>query len=277
MSVAIATMGPSRRRLGPALRRARIPTGGLVLSALLHVALAAVIVLAGHVWRSSQPKTYVVNLVPAVPAIGSPQSRVPQTTAPREPTPPAPALPEREPVRTPERPSRPTELPERTPPPRETVTLPDRSLPSRAPALPRPGEKELPRVASAPAAPSRPAAPPPPAPLGRPTGSAQGVGAKTLNGADFPFAWYLRQVEGKISQRWESQARDGSQPELVFEIGRDGKIRALAVEKSSGNSLYDQAAMRAITEANPFPPLPEEFRETFLRIHMGFSYSGTRG
>jgi TonB family protein len=87
----------------------------------------------------------------------------------------------------------------------------------------------------------------------------------------------LRQVEGKISQRWEGQAQDGSQPQVVFEIGRDGKIRALAVEKSSGNPLYDQKALRAITEAHPFPPLPEEFRETFLRIHMGFNYSGTRG
>jgi hypothetical protein len=35
--------------------------------------------------------------------------------------------------------------------------------------------------------------------------------------------------------------------------------------------------MRAISEANPFPPLPEEFRESFLRIHLGFNYSGTRG
>src|SRR5206468_2157534 len=149
------------------------------------------------------------------------------------------------------------------------------------PALPRPGEKELPRVASAPAPAtpgpaSRPAAPAPPASIGLPTGSPQGVGAKTLNAADFPFAWYLRQVEGKISQRWEAKS-DGVQPQVIFEINRDGKIRALVVEKSSGNPLSDQAALRAVTEAAPFPPLPEEFRETFLRVHMGFTYTGTRG
>jgi protein TonB len=282
MAVAIAA-GHLRAHRGPALRRLRVPFGGLLLSALLHGALAAIILLAGHAWRSTQPKTYVVNLVPAVAAIGSPQTPAPATTTPQEPrpAPPAPSLPEREPTRAPERPTRPTELPAR-PAPRESVALPERALPSRAPALPRPGEKELPRVTSAPApaAPgptSRPAAAPPPAPLGLPTGSAQGVGAKTLHAADFPFAWYLRQVEGKISQRWEGQAQDGSQPQVVFEIGRDGKIRALAVEKSSGNPLYDQKALRAITEAHPFPPLPEEFRETFLRIHMGFNYSGTRG
>jgi len=283
MAVAIATLRP-QSRLGPALRRARVPFGGLALSALLHVSLAAVILLAGHAWRASQPKTYVVNLVPAVAAVGSPRSRAPETTAPRDPTPPTPtpALPEREAARPPERATRPTELPTRAAEPRDSLALPDRTLPSRAPALPRPGEKELPRVASAPAPATsgpttRPAPPPPPAPLGLPTGSPQGVGAMTLNAADFPFAWYLRQVQGKISERWESQARDGSQPQVVFEIGRDGKIRSLAVEKSSGNPLYDQAALRAITEATPFPPLPEEFRETFLRIHLGFNYSGTRG
>jgi TonB family protein len=86
----------------------------------------------------------------------------------------------------------------------------------------------------------------------------------------------LRQVEGKIGQRWEAKS-DGVQPQVVFEISRDGKIRGLAVEKSSGNPLSDQAALRAVTEAAPFPPLPEEFRETFLRVHMGFTYTGTRG
>lgn len=282
MAVAIAT-GRRRAHRGPALRRLRVPFGGLALSALLHGALAAIILLAGHAWRATQPKTYVVNLVPAVAAIGSPQTRAPATTTPQEPkpAPPAPSLPERELTRAPERATRPTELPAR-PAPRESVALPDRTLPSRAPALPRPGEKELPRVASAPepatpSAASRAAAAPPPPPLGRPTGSPQGVGAMTLNAADFPFAWYLRQVQGKISERWEGQARDGSQPQVVFEIARDGKIRGLAVEKSSGNALYDQAALRAITDATPFPPLPEEFRETFLRIHLGFNYSGTRG
>ncbi len=284
MSVAIATVHP-RRRLGPALRRVRVPFGGLVLSALLHISLAVMVLLAGHAWRASQPKTYVVNLVPAIAAVGAPRTRAPETTVPHDPTPagPTPSLPAREPTRVPERPARPTDLPERAPAPRESLALPDRTLPSRAPALPRPGEKELPRVASAPASPvtlgpaSRVAVPPPAAPLGRPTGSPQGVGALTLNAADFPFAWYLRQVQGKISERWEGQARDGTQPQVVFEIGRDGKVRGLAVEKTSGNPLYDQAALRAITDATPFPPLPEEFRETFLRIHLGFNYSGTRG
>jgi periplasmic protein TonB len=287
MAVVTATVG-LRPRLGPALQRWRIPVSGLLLSALLHGALVVAILISGYVWRTTQPKAYIVNLVPAIAAVGSPQGR----TRPAEPTPPettrptpAPPLPERETTKAPERtPSRPTELPDRAPAPRESVSLPDRSLPTRAPAPAlRPGEKELPRVASTtpPAAStgpvSRPAAPPPPPPRGLPTGSPQGVGAVTLNASDFPYAWYLRQVQSKISEKWEGQARDGSQPQVVFEIGRDGKVTGLKVEKSSGNPLYDQAALRAITDATPLPPLPDDFKESFLRIHLGFNYSGTRG
>ena len=291
MTVAIATVR-TRPRTGPALRKPRVPFGGLVCSALAHIALVVIIIAAGQVWRTTQPKAYIVNLVPAVAAVGSPQgqTRTPVPTPPppprvEEPAPPrptpAPTLPEREPARLPERPTRAAELPDRAPAPRESASLPDRSLPSRAPALPRPGEKELPRVASTSPPPSTGpvgrTAPPPPPPLGLPTGSTQGVGAITLNAADFPFAWYLRQVQSKISRTWEPQARDGSQPHVVFDIRRDGQITGLAVEKTSGNPLYDQAALRAITDATPFPPLPDDFKESFLRVHLGFSYSGTRG
>jgi len=292
MAVAIATMR-MRPHHGPALRGSRVPVGGLVLSALVHGTLIAAIVLAGYVWRANKTTPWVVNIDVAVAALGNPQgkSRTPEPSLPRvfdpaaaRPAPPAPALPEREPVRAPERPARPTDLPDRAPAPRESVALPDRSMPPRTPALPRPGEKELPRVASAPTPPATtgpagrtPTAPPPPTTLGRATGSPQGSGAVTLSVSDFPFAWYLRAVNDKVSKNWEGKAKDGVQPTIVFEIGRDGQVRALAVEKSSGNPLYDQAALRAIADANPFPQLPPEFPEPFLRVHLGFNYSGNRG
>ena len=282
MAVAVATM--RRLRRGPALRRTPLPVRALAVSAIFHGLLVAVVLLAGHVWRTSQPKAYVVNLVPAIAAVGSPKGR---TRAPEAPTPPPalPALPEREAPRAPERTaSRPSELPDRTPAPRESAALPDRSLPTRTPTLPHPGEKELPRVASTTPPPptsgptSRAATPaPPPPPRGLPTGSVQGVGALTLNAADFPFAWYLQAIHRKISEKWDGQARDGTQPQVVFDISRDGKVTGLAVEKTSGNALYDQAALRAITDSTPFPELPKEFTSSFLRVHLGFTYSGTRG
>src|SRR2546430_16440131 len=98
MSIAAATirMRPAR---GPALGKAPLPVTATVLSAMLHVVLAVVSVPAPHVWSPSQPKTYIANLGPAVPAAGSPQG---------QPTPPLPPRPEQA---TPAPPARPTELP----------------------------------------------------------------------------------------------------------------------------------------------------------------------
>ena len=119
---------------------------------------------------------------------------------------------------------------------------------------------------------------PPPAPLGRATGSAQGSGAVTVNVSDFPFAYYLAAVQRKITERWEGRALQGRQPVAVFEIGRDGRIvGGVAIEKTSGNPYYDQMAVRAINDAVPFPPLPDEFAPSTLRIHLGFNFAQDRG
>jgi periplasmic protein TonB len=287
MSIAAATirMRPAR---GPALGKAPLPFTATVVSGVLHVVLAAAVVLGARAWSQSQPKTYVVNLVPAIAAVGSPQG---QTT-------PMPTLPPRpEEVARPE-PPRPTELPQRETPrssaapemparTRELPSLPDRPSVPRPSTAPRAGDKELPSM-TAPStpkpAPDRPptetvarAAPPPPAPIGRRDGSPQGAGPMTLDAGDFPFAWYLRSVQAKITERWSGKAIPGQQPVAAFEINRDGRVSGLVIEKPSGNPYYDQAALRAITEAAPFPPLPPEFAGPVLRVHLGFNFSAERG
>lgn len=279
-----------RPRPGPALHRVRLPVFPIALSAIGHVLLIVAVLLAATVWRVSKPKTYIVNLVPAVAPVPSPQSR-PAATERAAPAPPKPApdLPRREASR--ELPSRETakELPpvSRSSAARDPV-LPDRSQAPRPPAAPRPGDKELPTVARAPA-PSRPAAPPtvspPPAatpvptpaappvpPAGQPTGTTQGLGTLSLNVSDFPFTWYIQAVHRKIHEQWEGRAIQGRQPEVIFEIARDGKLKGLAVSKSSGNPAYDQFALRAVASASPFPPLPQGFEKSVLTIGLQFIY-----
>jgi protein TonB len=136
--------------------------------------------------------------------------------------------------------------------------------------------------ANAKASPTSPPSPAPPrreaaAPqVGRPDGSPQGTGRVTVE-VDFPYAWYIQAVHRKISQHWDDQAREGSQPVIVFEIGRNGQVGRVKVEKTSGNALYDQAAMRAIQNANPFPNLPDDFKTPPLRVHLLFSYTPRQG
>jgi len=282
--------------IGPALGRIRLPLGPAVVSAILHVVLLAIVVFSASMWSDKRTKPVYVVLAPATAAIGSPKGvtmppRVEEPPAPQaapQPAPPAPPaeLPRREAPR--DLPAR--DLPSRDlPPSRDAVALPDRTLPARAPARLRPAEKELPTLpntqptptptptpTSAPARREASAAPPP-QPLGAATGSASGAGPLTLNVSDFPYAYYIRQVAEKIRAQWNGKAIPGQQPAVIFEIRRDGRLSLAAIDKSSGNAYYDQVALRAINDAGPFPPLPEEFKKPMLRIGLQFVFDPTGG
>ena len=271
--------------VGPALGRLRLPLGPALVSAILHVVLLAIVIFGASMWSDTRTKPVYVVLAPATAAIGSPKGvtmppRVEEPPAPK-PAPPA-ELPTREASR--ELPSR--ELPSRDlPPSRDSIALPDRTLPARAPARPRPAEKELASLPSTPTPTPTPAparreasAPaPPPQPLGAATGSASGAGPLTLSVSDFPYAYYIRQVSEKIRAQWNGRAIPGQQPAVIFEIQRDGRLNQVSIDKSSGNAYYDQIALRAINDAGPFPPLPEEFKKPVLRIGLQFVFDPTGG
>jgi len=260
----------------------RLPMAALLLSVLLHALFFAVIASLAMWAAWSRPKTYVVNLVPMVAAVGLPNAPPAPSAPARPPAPPAPA-----PAPTPSREPAPRE-----PVAKEPVRLPEPSfstprLPSRAPAL-RPGEKELPplagpRMASAPS-PSKPekvdksteSRPAPSATLGQVTGSPVGVGAVSVNASDFPHAWYVRQVIQKVEAEWKRQNRlsePHQRPLLYFEIQRNGAIKLPTVKESSGNPTYDQAALRSVVDASPFPPLPQDWARPSLGLELRFFLS----
>ena len=271
------------RRPHPSLEPPRWPLLAIGVSAIGHV-LFALGVGALMMWSGLKPsKVYVVNLVPSVAAVGHPHAPAP---SPSLPVRAAPALPARA--------AAPTPAP-REPAARDAPSLPAppaaprASLPPRS-ALTRAGEKELPPLASPSAArrtetPERiekPAEnrPGPVASLGLPNGSPAGVGALTLNVSDFPYAWYLRQVLQKVQSQWQRQNQlnePGQKPLVVVEIQRDGSIRTPKIDQSSGNALYDQAALRAIVEASPFPPLPADWSRPALRVMFRFDLERGRG
>jgi protein TonB len=170
---------------------------------------------------------------------------------------------------------------ERTLPPPPPVTPPAATPP--APASP-PRLPEPPRIAGPPAAPAAPTAPPTtaatrpevePIRLGRPNAPTTSTGSIAVDASDFPFTYYLRLIQSKIGERWSpprAASAGGERVVVLFEIQRDGQVREPVVEKSSGNPLYDQSALRAIAEASPVPPLPPEFKASSLRVHFGFEF-----
>jgi TonB family protein len=166
------------------------------------------------------------------------------------------------------------------PPPSAAPRLPPEPPRPTAPRLPEPPRVVAPQPA--PAAPmvatARPAVESP-----RPGALTMGVASKgniSLDVSDFPFTYYLRQIQAKISERWappRPAARGGERAIILFEIGRDGSIKEPTLEKSSGLAPYDQSALRAVAEASPFPPLPPEFKAPSLRIHFGFEFQPDQG
>src|SRR5881628_3238138 len=64
-----------RLHLGPALRRLRLPVRSTLVSVIFHAAFGAAVLWGNAVWGGSEPKPVIVNLVPAIAAVGVPQGR----------------------------------------------------------------------------------------------------------------------------------------------------------------------------------------------------------
>lgn len=138
--------------------------------------------------------------------------------------------------------------------------------------LPRPsllrGGREEPSVA-APPAPSMSAAPGAgPAQAAAGPGGPAGAGVST-DLPNFPYPWYISQVRLMLWQAWQKRMpRLDAEGTVVFSILRNGSSTDLRIESSSGDSDFDRAALESVQAAAPFPALPSDFRESFLKIHL---------
>ncbi|HLC41461.1 MAG TPA: TonB family protein [Methylomirabilota bacterium] len=265
-------MPPIHRRFVSIMRSESLPLSALAVSALGHSFLLGGLVLSTMLWQQDQSKVYVVNLVSGIPSLGQ------ATTTPPE----APSLPARPIAPSPPARESKSEVRDR----QDSTKQPEPSMPPAprpgAPTLPRPGEKELPALSHSPVPERRVIAASPVPPIGRPTGSptAPVNSSISLDAGNFPFAWYIRQMHQKIEAEWNRTppvARPEQVPIIVVEILRNGAIKAPRIEKSSGNSAYDRAALRAVQDASPFPPLPQEWTKPSLRVGLAFELLKDRG
>jgi len=94
----------------------------------------------------------------------------------------------------------------------------------------------------------------------------------------FPFTYYLQIIMDRVSANWFTSLVDpgvsGSfHTTVYFKIYEDGQISSVEVEESSGIRSLDLSAVRAIHSSSPFPPLPKEYEDEFLVIHLIFEHS----
>ncbi len=157
----------------------------------------------------------------------------------------------------------------RTPPP--TKPLPEQIEPAKKP---RKDPDPPPRRAAAQPPPADPA----PAEAADGIVSEDGSSSLTpLEGGDVEFAWYRSAVTAALYGRWRRPLLERQietiEVQVSFEILRDGSVRGLRIVQSSGVPTLDRTALRAVSDADPLPPLPPNWRDpvlpaTFLfRLH----------
>jgi protein TonB len=221
--------------------------GGIALSILLHGSIAAAVVYAAmHATAPQQVSTLSIRFAPAR-AIQQP------VTAPAAPKAPQPA-PEK--IKIPE-------------PVAEAPKPVAKPIPKSVPFSPF-GQSTK-KGSDKPPAPVTTTQRPLPTPIAGNVDIPLGATGVTGLDADFPYTIYVERMKSLIGQRWlRPQVGNGTVATISFTIDRDGTIRDAKNEISSGNGTFDRAALRAVLEASPLPPLPFGYNGTYLGVHLTF-------
>ncbi len=109
----------------------------------------------------------------------------------------------------------------------------------------------------------------------RATGGVQGgVGLIGDLDGNFPFVWYLQQVQGTITGNWNRINSAQGRVQIYFRIRRDGHLEGARIEIPSGNGSLDQSALMAVRRSDPLPRLPDGFEGPTLGVRFWFTYLG---
>ncbi|MGB6065938.1 MAG: energy transducer TonB [Desulfomonilaceae bacterium] len=98
-----------------------------------------------------------------------------------------------------------------------------------------------------------------------------------INTRDDRFFSYLIQLKRKIQAVWTypsaaAHAGIGGSLTLEFSIARTGQLLGVNLLDSSGHTVLDESAMKAIKNAAPYYPFPPRLHAKRLRIRANFIY-----
>ncbi|HEU4926281.1 MAG TPA: TonB family protein [Vicinamibacterales bacterium] len=99
-----------------------------------------------------------------------------------------------------------------------------------------------------------------------------GAGGVQLDVKNFCCPEYLALMVQRIRQNWDARQGAGGKPTIKFTIRRDGMLTNVELEKPSGQDLLDLEARRAVIKTMQLPPLPREFTENSLTVHLTFDF-----
>ena len=150
-----------------------------------------------------------------------------------------------------------------TPKTRKSVPRSAKAAPKKG-ALPELTRKQTkpspPERAEAETAPTEQATAPSTTAPGKAGAPVEGV-AVSSSSEDFKFPYYMAIISVQINRYWNPPpGAKGMKAKVQFTVNRSGMISGPPnLLESSGNFYFDQAAVRTIQQANPFPPMPDEF------------------
>ncbi len=114
------------------------------------------------------------------------------------------------------------------------------------------------------------------------SGSGDSTGSSNSRGEnsdlDSVYHKYQEEVRKKIESHREypGLARRMGLEGIVrvqFVIEKDGHLKKVEVEKTSGSRFLDDAAKKAVEKSAPFPPFPSEIPESSLTFSLSFRFS----
>jgi periplasmic protein TonB len=229
---------------------------GYPASIVLHLGLALALFGLAHVPETPKQPVLTVRLAappqPAATANARVTAPAPQRSRVEPPPPPPEVKPE----------------PRRAPPALKN----QETLFGQAAAKPRPTTTEPQPTPAAPPRqePSAGASFAQPTPgIGMP-GVGQ-AGITGIEGGDFPYTFYLERMVTLVGGNW-LRPETGADVRVVvyFRIDRGGEVRDARISNSSGSGPFDRAALRAVLESSPLPPLPSGYRDRYLGVHLTF-------
>ena len=103
-------------------------------------------------------------------------------------------------------------------------------------------------------------------------------GTITFDTREFKYHDYLKKLRERIESVWkypQEAAERGIYGDLYikFTINKNGSIGPIEIVRTSGHRLLDNAAMKAIKDAAPYWPVPEELGKDSFTITGHFVYS----
>src|SRR5216684_5383341 len=107
-----------------------------------------------------------------------------------------------------------------------------------------------------------------------------GVTVQGQGGADFAsrYGWYIEAVKNRIYGNWQQWTIDAAARAsrtmhcaITFTINRDGSLKDVHIAESSGNTSYDNSALRAVLSSTPVTKLPSDYSGGYVVATLDFN------